>query len=150
MSYVTLAQMKSVLPADLFAQLLDDSGSGVADPTLWPEIVAAVTQEIDGKLGMRYPLPLTSVPPVIVHAALVLAAEAVYQRKNFYGDANPWAARANGIRGTLGQQGGQPGLLDRIASGETPLTPALKPQNKQAVAITSAAKTTPSTGAMLC
>jgi phage gp36-like protein len=151
MPYLMLAQIKAALPTDITEQLLDDQGSGIADPSVWPEILAAVTREIDGKIGQRYPLPLAEpVPQIVTNAAFVLAAELLYQRKGFFGEANPWTKRAEQIRGTQGQQGGQAGLLDRIASGEEPLTTAARPQHAPAVAITTPAKTTPSTGNILC
>jgi phage gp36-like protein len=148
--YVTLTKLKAALPAEITAQLLDDHGSGAPSPGVWDEVVAAVQAEIDGKLGMRYPVPLDPVPAVISHAAFVLAAEALYQRRNYHGDANPWTKRAEQIRGTQGQQGGQPGLLDRLASGEVPLTVQSRPARPAATAITETAKTTSGAGNLLC
>jgi len=78
----------------------------------------------------------------------VLAAELCYQRRNFYGDANPWSARADGIRGTMGQKGGQPGLLDHIADGSLPLTPEIVRKKPSVSVIVERAKTTSARGAM--
>jgi phage gp36-like protein len=150
MPYVTLDQMKAVLPAEICAQLLDDLGSGVPSGNVWSQVIAQVQAEIDGKLAMRYPLPLDPVPLVIHNAAVVLAAELLYQRKNFHGEKNPWFARANSIRGTLGQPGGQAGLLDRLASGEITLTAEAKPAKPAGSVITEPAKTTSATGRLLC
>jgi phage gp36-like protein len=150
MAYITLAKIRGALPQEVTAQLLDDSGSGAPDSGVWAEIVARVTAEIDGKIGQRYPLPLATVPPLIENAAFILAAELCYQRRNFFGDANPWTKRADGIRGTKGQQGGQAGLLDDIASGAQPLTFAAKPARPSGSIISEQAKTTPSSGGMLC
>lgn len=127
--YITLAEMKAALPVELTEQLLDEHGTGVGDADAWAKIAAAVTREIDGKIGMRFSLPLATVPAVIHDAAFVLAAEALYHRRGYYDAANPWTKRAQGIRGTQGQQGGQPGLLDRIASGDEPLFAAARPAN---------------------
>ena len=142
-TYVTLAQMKAALPVELTEELLDDSGSGVPDAANWPAIAARVSDEIDGKIGQRYTLPLSPVPVVLTNAAFVLAAELIYQRKNYHGEANPWFTRAQGIRGTLGQPGGQAGLLDRIASGEQPLTPEINRAKPAAVAITETSRLVP-------
>jgi hypothetical protein len=150
MSYVTLAQLKAALPADITAQLLDDLGAGAPTPGVWTEVVAQVTAEIDGKLAMRFALPLSPVPQVIANAAFVLAAEALYQRKGFFGEKNPWCARANSIRGTQGQPGGQPGLLDRLASGEATLTADTKAAKPTGAVIAEAAKTTSARGNLLC
>lgn len=150
MPYVTLAQMKAALPAEITAQLLDDLAAGVPTPGVWSEVVAQVQSEIDGKLAMRFSLPLDPVPAVIQNAALVLAAEALYQRKNFFGDKNPWFARANSVRGTLGQPGGQAGLLDRLVSGEIPLTATATTAKPAGSVIAEPAKTTSATGRLLC
>lgn len=128
MPYVTLAKLKAGLPADILAQLLDDTGTGVADTAKWNAIVTSVQEEIDGRIGQRYSVPLPDpVPAVIANAAFVLAAELLYQGKGFFKEHNPWYERAQGIRGTMGVPGGQPGLLDKLASGEQQLTPTTAP-----------------------
>lgn len=147
--YVTLAAIKGALPDEITAQLLDDDGTGVPNATVWSAVVASVTREINGKIGQRYPLPLTEpFPELVTNAAFVLAAELCYQRRNFHGDANPWSARADGIRGTMGQKGGQPGLLDKIADGSLPLTPEIVRKKPSASVITERAKTSSCRGAM--
>lgn len=149
-AYVTLAQIKAGLPDEITAQLLDDTGAGTADGAAWAAIVAAVAREINGKVGQRYTLPFTDPQPdILCNAAFVLAAELCYQRKGFYGDANPWTERADGIRGTVGQKGGQEGLLDRIASGDLPLTTTTKKANAPAVAVLETSKVTPAAGGTL-
>ena len=116
-AYITFDQIFAGLPDEITSQLLDDTGAGTPDMDIWQQIVAAVGQEIDGKIGQRYALPLVDpLPQVLLNAGFVLAAELLYQRKGFFGDSNPWLARATAVRGTAGQQGGQPGLLDKIAA----------------------------------
>lgn len=140
--YVALSDLQGKLPADIFTAVSSE---------VWARIAADVAGEIDGRLAQRYPVPLSPVPALVATAAQVLAAEAVYQQRGYYGDANPWTARANGIRGTLGQQGGQAGLLDQVASGEAPLYAAAPQASKRpAVAITEPAITTSSRGHRLC
>jgi hypothetical protein len=141
MPYIELADMQAALPPEITENLLDDHGVGLGDAAAWAKIVAAVSREIDGKLGMRFAVPLSPVPAVVHDAAFVLAAEALYHRRGYYGEANPWTARAQGIRGTQGQQGGQPGLLDRIATGEIPLTAAAEPARPAGGVISEPAKT---------
>lgn len=147
MPYVTRTELTAAVPTDLAARLLGSSGDAT-----WTEIEAAVAREIDGRLAARYTVPLAEpVPAIVRSAALVLAAEALYQRQGYYGDSNPWTKRADGIRGTEGQQGGQQGLLDRLAAGNPPLY-ASAPQAaaRGAVAITERAPTTSATGARMC
>lgn len=149
MPYVTLAKLKAGLPAEITAQLLDDTGAGVPDAANWAAIAAAIQEEIDGRLGQRFAVPLDPVPAVIANAAFVLAAELLYQRRGFYGEHNPWTKRADSIRGTQGQPGGQAGLLDKIAAGEVPLTTETARARPSISAITEPAKTTSAAGNMM-
>jgi len=146
-AYITFAQVVAGLPAGITGQLLDDTGAGTPDMDIWQQIVAAVGQEIDGKIGQRYALPLPDpLPQILLNAGFVLAAELLYQRKGFFGDSNPWFDRATAIRGTAGQQGGQPGLLDKIAAGELPLSPDLNRKRPSASVITEPTRTHSATG----
>lgn len=138
-TYITLAKVRAALPEEITAQLLDDHGAGAPDSQVWSELAAAVAQEIDGKLGQRYSLPLSSVPDLVASTALVLAAELLYQRRGYFGEANPWSERAKAVRATL----------DAIASGDQPLTATATRKNTPGAAITEAAKTHPSEGGML-
>lgn len=150
MPYVTAAQLRAALPAEVTAQLLDDHRTGEADAGTWAEIQTAVQTEIDGKLGILYPVPLAEpVPAIVRNAAFILAAELVYQRKGFFNDGNPWTKRAQDIRGTQGQQGGQPGLLDRIAAGEVPLMAGSQRARPGGVVIGERSKTFPASGNLM-
>jgi len=152
MSYLTLSQMKAALPAEITDQLLDDNGAGVGDAAVWTEIVNTVTQEIDAKVGQRYTLPISDAQALklLGDYAFVLAAELLYQRKGFFAAANPWTARAQSVRGTQGQQGGQPGALDNIADGSSPLVPNAPRRSTPAAAITETTKLVSSQGNNLC
>lgn len=50
-------------------QRTDRLGSGVVDATVFDQAVADANAEIDAYLAGRYPLPLTSVPPIIARLA---------------------------------------------------------------------------------
>lgn len=113
MAYVTQDDLAGYLPPDFLLEALDDDADGVEDAGLWALLVAAVEDEIDSILGQRYTVPFSSPPAVVTHSARLLALEALYQRRGVHGDANPWASRAQAQREKL----------DRIATGEEPLTP---------------------------
>lgn len=144
--------MRAGLPPEITDRLTDDLGSGFGDTAVWNEVLAAVTQEIDAAVGQRYTLPISDAAALklLGNYAFVLAAEALYQRKGFFDAANPWLARAQSVRGTLGQPGGQAGALDRIASGEVPLVPNAPRRSAPAAALTEPAKLHSTTGANLC
>lgn len=146
-AYITFDQIISGLPDEITDQLLDDSESGEPDMDIWQQIIAAVGQEIDGKIGQRYALPLSDpLPQVLLNAGFVLAAELLYQRRGFFGDANPWTRRAESIRGTAGRQGGQPGLLDAIVAGTIPLSPDLNRKQPSVSVIAERTRTHSRTG----
>lgn len=137
--YITYAEMKAALPAEIMAQLLDDQGSGMPDMDKWEKIVAAVAREINGALEQKYSLPLATVPNSIGDAAFKLAAELLYCGRGFYGDANPWTERGRDVRK----------FLLKVADGSIQLLPTTRKTNAPAVVISESAKTTPASGNML-
>ncbi len=145
--YVSRSELTAAVPADLAGQLLGAGGDAT-----WTTIEAAVSRAIDGRLAARYAVPLPEpVPAIVRDAALVLAAEALYQQAGYFDAVNPWTKRAECIRGTVGQQGGQEGLLDRLAAGNPPLyAAAVQAPKRSAAAITEPAVTTSARGNRLC
>lgn len=143
-TYVTLDQMKAALPADITDRLLDDAGSGVGDPNSWSAIVTRVCGEIDGKIGQRYALPVTNVTglQLLGQFAFVFAAELLYQRRGFFGEANPWTLRAGAIRGDPVHPL-MKGELDRIASGDIPLYAAATQAAPSGAALTETSRIIP-------
>lgn len=147
MPYVLRTELTAAVPADLAAQLLGAGGDAT-----WAAIEASVSRAIDGRLAARYTVPLPEpVPAIVRDAALVLAAEALYQQAGYFDAQNPWTKRAECIRGTQGQQGGQEGLLDRLAAGDPPLyAAAVQAPKRTASAITEPAGTHSAAGSRLC
>jgi len=136
--YVTLSDMSARLPAVFLVQALDDDRDGAADPGVWDAVAAAVAQEIDGVLGVRFAVPFSNpLPGPVVTAAQVLAAEALYARRGFQGDdKNPWASQAKQQRA----------LLLQIAKGELPLSPSKTRAQPSASIVAETSKTTSSRG----
>jgi len=111
--YVTREQLKAFLSDDLVRQALDDNGDGQIDEPAWDAVVAAVDNAIEGPISRRYPVPLPApFPPVVRDGAVILACEALYQRRGTPPDQNPFTGRANTVRKTL----------DAIGKGEEALT----------------------------
>ena len=112
MSYILQTALKGKVPDDLLLQALDDNADGVADDGIWDTIAADVDRAIDGRLEGRYAVPLAApLPAVVIEAATVFAAEAVYMRRGLAGDQNPWIKQADAFRKRL----------EAIGSGEQPL-----------------------------
>ncbi|WP_043585362.1 phage protein Gp36 family protein [Geminisphaera colitermitum] len=136
--YVTMAEMNGLIPAQFLVQALDDNNDGIADPSAWTDVVAAVHKEIDGLLGVRFTVPFSNpIPALVTHAAQTLAAELLYSRRGFQGeDKNPWTAQAKQVRARL----------EKIASGDLPLTPQIQREKPSASIVAEQAKTTSRTG----
>jgi len=135
--YVTMAAMNGLIPNAFLVQALDDDEDGVADPTAWADVLAAVQAEIDGVLGVRFTVPFANpLPGMVVDAAQVLAAELLYNRRGFAEDKNPWTRRARTVRERL----------EKIARGELPLTPETQRARPSASIVAEPAKTTSQSG----
>lgn len=93
-AYVTRDQLEAVIPPQLIPKALDDDNDGQEDDGVWDGIVVTVTRRINGFLVGRYDLPFPSVPDLVASAALIFAAEIIYDRNGFSNEQNPWAARA--------------------------------------------------------
>ena len=136
--YVVLADLNGKIPTKFLIEALDDNKDGAADSAAWDAVVKDVHQEIDGKLGVRYPVPFSNpIPAIVLTAASVFAAEALYNRRGFQGeDKNPWTKRANAERAQLLE----------IAKGEIPLKPEIQRAAPSASIVAEGAKTTSRAG----
>lgn len=132
--YVTQDQVTPLIPPDFLAEALDDDNDGSEDTGLWDDLVTAVSDEVDGTLGQRYATPFADdhvAIGFIRHSTRTLLLEALYLRRGYAGDDNPWGQRAADVRTTLRS----------IAAGDRPLGPAAERQRDSASAITETART---------
>lgn len=127
MSYILQTALKGKVPDDLLLQALDDNADGMADDGIWDTIAADVDRAIDGRLEGRYAVPLAApLPAVVIEAATVFAAEAVYMRRGLAGDQNPWIKQADAFRKRL----------EAIGAGEQPLKNNVTPAKSGGSVIT--------------
>jgi hypothetical protein len=132
MPYIVQTDLEAKVPATLILQALDDNADGVQDDGLWDKVYTAVENEIHGVLEGRYAVPFASpYPSVVVTAAFVLMAEAIYLRRGLAGDQNPWTKQAADIRKTLAD----------IGSGDKPLKYEVTPAQTGGAVISEPAKT---------
>lgn len=97
--YITKEKLYAVVPRQLVEQALNDDGVGGEDAGTWDTVADAVQTAIDGPLSQRYAVPFTgTLPPLVAYAALVLAAEMIYQRRGLTGANNPWEKKADKVR----------------------------------------------------
>ena len=138
--YITKQKLYAVVPRQLVEQALNDDGVGGEDPGAWESVAEAVQTAIDGPLSQRYAVPFAgTLPPLVAQAAIVLAAEMIYQRRGIHGATNPWTARADAIRADLAA----------VASGEKPLGPQWDRESPSISTITETAKTYAQSGRLM-
>lgn len=85
-------------------QLTDRDGDGIADAGVFDDAAADASAEIDGYLAVRYALPLSTVPPILVRVCCDIARYRLYANhaseevSNRYTEAVKWLTNvSNGI-----------------------------------------------------
>lgn len=81
MSYSTLDDLKKILPEDTIIQLTNDEGADEVNVTYVTEAISLADGEIDGYIGGKYDVPLTSVPALIRRASGDIAVYIMYKRR---------------------------------------------------------------------
>lgn len=87
MAYSTLADLLKYRDNKTLCELTDvevtrDTVDPTPDTLILGQADAAVDAEIEGYLAKRYPVPLSSVPQLIRHIAVILKLEWLYGKKN--------------------------------------------------------------------
>ncbi len=73
MSYATLADLEERYTADLIVTIADNNGDGQPDEQVVSRALVDADGIINSYLSVRYSLPLTQVPQVIIAAAVDIA-----------------------------------------------------------------------------
>lgn len=73
MSYATLDDLIARAGSAEIGEIADRDGNGTPDPTVIAAALAAADQTIDGYLAVRFALPLTAIPPLVVKWAISIA-----------------------------------------------------------------------------
>jgi|JFJP01.1.fsa_nt_gi phage gp36-like protein len=122
MAYVTLDEMKAIVPAEVLSAAVDDGNFGADVELVWPLVAEAASRRVDGVLGGRYTVPFSAPLPALVReAALVFSAYLLFVRRQA-GDKNPYAKDAETMMTRLERVAD--GLADLSAS-ETDAAPAV-------------------------
>lgn len=132
MAYFTREELNVLIPDQFLAQGLDDSGEG-EQSGLYTKLSSFADGQVNAILGQRFDVPFTSnIPPIVPHAALIFALDALYMRRGYGTEANPnpVAARAKDMRAKL----------ERIARGEEPLAPEASRSRPSVTAITETSR----------
>lgn len=79
--YLTLDDLKAVIPEEVIIALTDDGGVGTLGTAELDKAIAGACSEIDSYLSARYPVPLTTVPENIRDIACDITAYRLYKRR---------------------------------------------------------------------
>lgn len=114
MPYVAKSDLDGLLPPQFLLEALDDNADGVEDAGLWDKVAAQAQDAVDALLGQRFAVPFAPpLPPLVSQAARIFAASALYRRRGFGADRNPFAKEEERLSVKL----------SRIGQGLEPLTP---------------------------
>ena len=97
--YITQADLEGFIGPTVVAAIFDDDNSGAVSQTALTEILTLACFRVDAKIARVYsgPFPLTTVPQMVKHAALLFAKALSYERSTEYvrqyGDAPMKAAK---------------------------------------------------------
>ncbi len=80
------------MPLDLITQALDDNGDGEADEGTWGKVQAAAEERLRSAFGGDVPARHAL---AAAHARKLFILVALYNRRGFTGEANPYTAEAN-------------------------------------------------------
>jgi len=80
MAYCSLEDLKKALPEASLIQLTDDESLGAVNEERVSEAISKADGEIDGYIGGRYSVPLSTVPDVIRRCSVSIAVYLLYTR----------------------------------------------------------------------
>jgi hypothetical protein len=110
MAYIIQSDVNALLPEAYQIKGMDDDRTGEATAGLWDAIAQAASDEVDALLSPSYSTPITPTPTACKQAAIWIALEMIYGRRNVENKmvtdrANKWRER-----------------IESIGIGETPLS----------------------------
>ena len=81
MAYSTQTDLLEQIDEDILIQLTDDVDAGTIDADKVTRAIADADGEIDSYCGMKYPVPFTTVPPVIRKCSVDIGIYNLYSRR---------------------------------------------------------------------
>jgi len=91
MGYATIADVRKVVDDALLTQLTDDAGDGTVDTVLVDDQLGLAAVEIDGYLGSRYRLPLSTTHTILAKLCVDIAVFNLFSRRG--GPPDHWQKR---------------------------------------------------------
>ena len=84
MAYITIDDLKTLVPMQMMLELSDDDpsfGSGAIDSDKVNATIREACEEVDGYLRGRYRLPFAKTPTLVTQAAKQIARYMLYERR---------------------------------------------------------------------
>ena len=138
-TYITRQELLGEISQSMLDEALKDTKNAkLSADDVWLELHNSVADDIHWRIEPRVKVPFFSeVPSSVKRSARIFALEAIFKRRKVSPKDNPYTAMANELRERL----------NKIGSGEMPLSPILEEtSNDQAIVISEPAKTTSSFG----
>jgi phage gp36-like protein len=82
MAYIELSDLNALLPEAYQIKALDDTRTGAADAAISAAVLDAASDEVDALLSPNYETPVTPTPTVCKQAALWIALDMIFIRRN--------------------------------------------------------------------
>lgn len=81
MTYISIDELKSLVPDSVMRELSDDIAGGEINFDLVQTVINEACEEVDGYLRNRYTLPFANTPTLIKQCAKQIARYALYERR---------------------------------------------------------------------
>lgn len=82
MSYSTQSDLLKMIEEAVLVSLTDDSGAGAVDEDVIDRAISDADGEINGYVGSRHTVPLSTVPDIIRKCSVDIAVKNLYQRRS--------------------------------------------------------------------
>lgn len=79
MAYTTFTKLKARVPDGWVTDALDDDASGTAEK--FDSVLEEAEEEVNGVIGLRYAVPLSTPTPFISSVTTLICSEIVYARR---------------------------------------------------------------------
>lgn len=136
-TYLTLDELSSVLAQSVVDEGLTDKTGNLTKAKVFTNIHSTVADDIHFRISPRVGVPFyTNVPAIVKRAALIFAAEIIFERRKVAPKDNPFTQKANEMRERL----------DKIGAGKSAISSDISELQESVIFISKPSKTTSTFG----
>lgn len=81
MAYISIDELKALVPDSVMRELSDDVAGGEINSDLLQKVINEASEEVDGYLRNRYTLPFKDTPTLVTKCVKQIARYALYDRR---------------------------------------------------------------------